>query len=65
MVAKWRRRERIIKVEHYGGVRVKERDDKRIIFISIKDPNGTRRVIYAVDLLELREKEKKNSSGTS
>ena len=38
------------------------KSDKRYIY-QYKDPNGTRRVIYAVDLLELREKEKKISSG--
>ena len=34
------------------------KDDKRYIY-QYTDPNGIRRVIYAVDLLELREKEKK------
>ena len=34
------------------------KSDKRYIY-QYKDPNGTRRVIYAVDLLDLREKEKK------
>ena len=35
-----------------------QRKDKRYIY-QYTDPNGIRRVIYAVDLLDLREKEKK------
>lgn len=39
------------------------KDDKRYIY-QYTDPNGIRRVIYAVDLLELREKREKSNSGS-
>lgn len=38
------------------------KDDKRYIY-QYTDPNGIRRVIYAVDLLELREKSNSGSVG--